>query len=61
MWNPETNRPLAVFDNNGEFETDDDAVIEKLKAKGFRVIGGEPAIEPVNEEKTRKTKKHTAE
>jgi len=42
VWDAEQNAVIAVFDQNGEFETEDAGVIAKLKARGFREIGGAP-------------------
>lgn len=50
VWDSETNGVLARFDENGEFKTDDPAVIEKLKAKGFRVIQKSKKDKPVEPE-----------
>lgn len=39
VWDKDANAVLARFDENGEFATDDEAVIGKLKDMGFKVIG----------------------
>jgi len=39
VWDHDENKALARFDQNGEFSTDDDAVVAKLKKLGYKVIG----------------------
>lgn len=56
VWDKETNRTIAEFDGNGEFETEDETVIAKLKEKGFKVID-----EPEEPSKAKKGRKNTPE
>lgn len=42
VWDPEHNRPLAVF-RDGRYQTGDNAAAEKLKALGYIVEGGPKA------------------
>lgn len=42
VWDPEHDRPLAVF-QVGRYQTEDRTVAEKLKALGYAVEGGPKA------------------
>ena len=58
VWDTEKGRVLARFDQNGEFETDDEVVIEKLNALGYARIDAPPAQETV---KPKRKTKYSAE
>jgi hypothetical protein len=55
VWDNETNKVFAVFDSNGELETDDATVIQKLKALGYQSLEGPAPVELPK--KTKKSKK----
>ncbi len=38
QWDKEKKCVLASFDKNGEFETDDEYVIEKLRSLGYKTV-----------------------
>lgn len=47
IWDPTANRPLCRF-TNGKLETNDEALVEKLKGMGYEVTGeaNQPGGEP---------------
>lgn len=65
VWDKDANKPLAEFDSNGLFETEDEAVASKLKAMGYTEIA-EPTDVPETTEsetpqKTKRGRKNTPE
>lgn len=45
VWNPKRDRPLAEFDRDGFFETDDKETIDILSSMGYERINDEQSID----------------
>jgi organic radical activating enzyme len=53
VWSGNLDREIAVFVGGEPFETNDEAVIEELKKRGYEVVD-EPKQEPKQKEKAKK-------